>query len=89
VGNSVINDLSGVEIPTPLSIRTPPHLRTAQSSGTIMALSSTTNSQIVNNHIYHPGGLILGFKPFLLLLVIAVMGVVLTLIAIKKRIKFN
>lgn len=89
VGNSIINDLSGIEFPTPLSVSPPSLLHTAQSSSTIMGLTSTTNSQVVNNHIYQPGGFIPGFEPFLLLSVIGAMGVVLTLIVIKKRIKYN
>ena len=80
-GNSVINDLSGVEIPTPLSIG----LHTAQSTGNIMGLTSTTNSQVVNNHIYQPGGLIPGFEPFLLLVVIGTMVSILALAIFQKQ----
>jgi hypothetical protein len=84
-GNGIINDLSSVSIPIPLSIGPSSRLRTAQSSGGIMALSSTTNSQVVNNYIYQPGGLIPGFEPFLLLSVIGVVGIVLTVIVRQKR----
>ena len=84
-GNSVISDLSGVEIPTPLSIG----LHTAQSSGSIMGLTSTTNSQVVNNHIYQPGGLILGFEPFILLTVLGVMGIILIIFSARKRFTYN
>ncbi|TFG02827.1 MAG: hypothetical protein EU542_04065 [Promethearchaeota archaeon] len=88
-GNGVINDLSSVSIPTPLSIGPFSRLHTAQSSGGIMALSSTTNSQVVNNYIYQPGGAIPGFEPFLLLVVIAVMGIIFTIVMIQKNHKLN
>jgi hypothetical protein len=84
-GNGVINDLSSVSIPTPLSIDPSSRLHTAQSSGGIMALSSTTNSQVVNNHIYQPGGLIPGYEPLLLLTVLGAMVSILALAIFQKR----
>jgi hypothetical protein len=79
-GNGVISDLSSVEIPVPLSAG----LRTAQGSGTIMELASTTNSQVVNNHIYQPGESIPGFDVYMLLAIIGLTGIVLTLIIVRK-----
>ena len=85
-GNSVINDLSNVEIPTPLSVGPPTQLHTAQSSGSVVGLDSTTNSQVVNNHIYQPGGaLIPGFHLFISLGVIGVMGILMVLYVLQKQ----
>jgi hypothetical protein len=88
-GNTIISDLTVVEIPTPLSIGNPPGLYTTQSSSNIIALSSTSNSQVINNHIYQPSESIPGFEPFLLIIVIGATGVILVLISAHKRYSFK
>lgn len=42
-----------------------------------MELASTTNSQVVNNHIFQSGGLIPGYEPIMLIVVIGAMGTIL------------
>jgi hypothetical protein len=82
-GNSVINSLTGVEIPTPLCVR-PFSIGISQGSSNIMSLGSTSNSQVINNYIYVEGA-IPGFDPLIIIGIVGAMGVVLILIVIKKR----
>jgi len=83
-GNSVINSLSGITIPTPLCVR-PSTLGVSQGSSNIMSLGSTSNSQVINNYIYVEG-VIPGFNPLIIIGIVGAMGVVLILIVHKRRV---